>query len=132
MAKLFYPNYYTALGKDIIDSIDNGCGTEGWKGKLVPDTIYGLCVREPCRIHDVGYYLLDTIKEKEECDRIFLNNLLRVIEEDSKWYHKPVKILMRVRARTYYNAVKYYGGPAFWAGKEEEGEFRSPPSTPPV
>ena len=56
-----------------------------------------------------------TIEDKEEADRVFLNNLLRIIDRENKWY-KPTG-LMRCRARNYYRAVKYFGGPAFWEWK---------------
>lgn len=93
----------------------NGCGTSGVAGKLVPDTLYGLSITAACNIHDHMYEIGLFIKDKEEADRIFLNNMLRIIKAHNRfrWLTK----LRAARAHTYYLAVKTFGGPAFWNGK---------------
>ncbi|MEA1999938.1 MAG: hypothetical protein U9N61_11540 [Euryarchaeota archaeon] len=95
----------------------NGCGS-GWSTKVVPDTIYLLDISDVCCIHDDRYEHGTTIADKEEGDREFLNNLLRKIDANDSWYY-PTK-LARIRAVDYYSAVKDYGGPAFWDGKEQK------------
>lgn len=95
----------------------NGCGS-GWNAKLVPDTIYGMSITDVCCIHDYGYEIGKTIEDKEREDRSFLNNLLRKIDINPKWYYP--KRLARVRAYEYYLVVKHFGGVAFWEGKNED------------
>lgn len=111
---LFAPPQFKASIDDLVD-ICNGCGAAGAKFDFVPDRIFGTDISAACIIHDFMYHEGRTIEDKDEADRVFLNNLLRIIARENKWY-KPV-MLMRIRARNYYRAVKYFGGPAFWAGK---------------
>ena len=54
-------------------------------------------------------------------DRAFLNNMLRIIEAESKW----LTWLRRSRAMKYYSAVRDFGGPAFWKGKNKSTEIRA-------
>jgi len=92
----------------------NGCGS-GWSARLIPNTIYFLSIREACRIHDYMYSVGKTIEDKEKADRVFLNNMLRIIEAHDKWYYPHS--LARRRALTYYEAVVNFGSTAYWAGK---------------
>ena len=94
----------------------NGCGS-GWNAKIVPDTIYGMSITDVCCIHDFGYEVGKTIEDKESADRAFLNNLLRKIDANPHWWYP--KRLARIRAKEYYEFVKYFGGTAFWEGKNE-------------
>lgn len=112
---LFAPATYVAASPTIRDAVVNGCGTSGWKGALVPETLWGLSVTPACNIHDWMYAIGSTIAEKEEADRVFLNNMLRLIEvAGGIWL---LQRLRRHRAWVYYQAVHRFGGPAFWAGK---------------
>ena len=97
----------------------NGCGS-GWSAKIVPNTIYGLNIRECCRYHDFLYSKeIKTIELKESADRIFLNNMLRLINADTKWWRNNffIKKLMRTRAYEYYKTVDMFGSTAYWDGK---------------
>jgi hypothetical protein len=116
---LFAPMSYRGAPKEVRDIAVNGCGTGGWKGALVPETMWGLDIREACNIHDWMYLAGETIADKEEADRVFLNNLLRIIETDSRW--EWLAALRRRRALKYYEAVRVFGGPAFWNGKNPNG-----------
>jgi len=98
-------------------AIANGCGTAGWKGKLVPDKIYGLRITPACQVHDVDYHFGKGIVAKDQADRTFLNNMIRIIEAKKRSW-RWVTFLRLKRARKYYLSVKYFGGPAFWAGKK--------------
>lgn len=108
-----------------IKKVCNGCGTEGWKGKLVPDSVYGLTITAACQPHDWMYYEGETDADKKIADRVFLNNMVRIVKEEGgllEW-------LRLRRVKKYYLAVKYFGGDAFWAGKnkpEEEVEADTP------
>jgi len=63
-----------------------------------------------------------TLADKEEADRVWLNNILRRIDACEGWFGQlaTVKMLRRRRAKTYYDAVRCFGGPAFWTGKNNE------------
>ena len=95
----------------------NGCGSKGLGGWLVPDTLWGLSIEEECNIHDWMYSEGKTIADKEEADRVFLNNMIRRIEREKGAISKALRPLRKIRAKEYYEAVRIFGGPAFWAGK---------------
>ena len=113
MVELYAPLAFHDMTDDERSTCCNGCGAAG-KGYLVPDSMYGLSVTEPCNIHDWQYAHGSTIADKEEADRVFLNNCLRLINDSSKW----LRWLRRRRALKYYWVVKNFGGSAFWAGKQ--------------
>lgn len=118
---LFAPPAFWKLPERIRKTLCNGCGTKGLCGIAVPDTFYGLRVTPACDIHDYMYRIGETIDEKNTADRVFYNNLLRIIDVGtrSKW----LKALRRRRARTYYLAVTELGGPAYWSGKNKREEM---------
>ncbi|OHD24621.1 MAG: hypothetical protein A2Y38_16740 [Spirochaetes bacterium GWB1_59_5] len=120
-AELFAPASYVTAGRQTRGLVVNGCGPEGWKGALVPETMYGLDVAPACNIHDWMYVAGQTLADKEEADRVFLNNLLRLIvaADGPAW----LRWLRRRRARTYYEAVSHFGGPAFWSGKNPDTQL---------
>lgn len=111
--KLYAPDGYHDLTKKEKKEICNGAGPKGY-GWIVPDTIYGLSITEAANIHDYMYHVGATIEDKKKADRVFMNNMMRIIESKSGWV---LRKLRRRRVRTYYKSVKYGGGPAFWAGK---------------
>lgn len=114
-AVLFAPPSYAAAPAEVRRIVTNGCGPGGWLRELVPDTMYGLDVTPACNIHDWMYAAGQSLQEKDEADRVFLNNLLRLIDATGGlWW---LKRLRRRRARSYYQAVVWFGGPAFWRGK---------------
>ena len=116
--KLFAPNGYLQL--DIKERLEivNGCGPGGWKFDFVPDKILGLCIRECCNIHDYMYHIGQSIVDKKVADRVFLNNMIRLIDHKTKW--RWLRNLRKKIAYGYYVAVKKFGGPAFWANKNEQ------------
>lgn len=91
------------------------CGS-GWSSKLVPNTIYGLDIKPVCCIHDFMYKVGVTIEHKDSADRTFLNNMLRIIESKKSWWFPHS--LARRRALKYYEAVRNFGGTAYWDGKD--------------
>jgi len=115
---LYAPRDYWLLTEEEKDRICNGCGAQG-KFDFIPDSIWFMSIEEVCSIHDFCYYSSrPCIEDKEEADRIFLNNMLRLIEAKTKW--RWLKFLRRRRAYKYYLAVKYFGAPAFWVGKNKD------------
>ena len=119
-AQLYAPKNYWTLSPEDHAMICNGCGAANAKFDFVPDTIYGLGVNPACNIHDYMYLMGETIDDKKEADRVFLNNLLRLIDHKGGWR----RFLRRRRALKYYNAVVELGGPAFWDGKNAPGTFK--------
>uniref|UniRef100_A0A6M3IQ10 DUF1353 domain-containing protein n=1 Tax=viral metagenome TaxID=1070528 RepID=A0A6M3IQ10_9ZZZZ len=116
--KLYIPDEYKDLSKDKLKLLTNGCGPAGWKYDLVPDKIYGLCIKRACDIHDICYFYGKTNEDKATADRIFFNNILRIIDQGHNWW--LLKFLRRRRAKKYFYAVKWFGGPAFWNNKNDD------------
>jgi hypothetical protein len=124
--KLFAPSSYWEASPEVLKQVTNGCGTSGWKGALVPDTIYFLSIKAACNIHDWMYAIGKTLADKKEADRVFLNNMLRIIDHANSFAF--LEGLRRARAYEYYEAVKVFGGPAFWDKKnlpDNLGEARA-------
>ena len=120
MTKLWAPeSYYT---DPRVEEVVGGCGPGGLGDWFVPDTIYGISIRESCRRHDWCYFVGRTQADKEQADRGFLNNMLRQIDDCD--FLRCLNVLRRRRARLYYEAVRIFGGPAFWNEKNLESEFR--------
>ena len=120
MTKLFAPESYWKAPASLVKEVCNGCGTKGLGGWLVPETLYGLSITEACQIHDWMYWEGKTIFDKQSADRAFLNNMLRIIENESIGI---LKQLRRGRAIKYYGAVVDFGGPAFWKNKNKPEEM---------
>jgi len=120
--QLYAPASYIAAPPETRLQVVNGCGPGGWKVDLVPDRMWGLDVSPACDIHDWMYVVGLTLADKEEADRVFLNNLLRLIDSAPGWHNQLwlLKRLRRNRARFYYEAVQHFGGPAFWSGKNQQ------------
>lgn len=120
MTVLFAPEGYWITDDKARKGVCNGCGTKGLGGWIVPDTLYGLSIEKACDIHDWMYAEGKGIEDKESADRAFLNNMLRIIEAESKW----LAFFRRSRAMSYYSVVRDFGGPAFWKGKNKRTELR--------
>lgn len=121
---LYAPAEYWETPKEMVDKVVGGCGPGGFGDYLVPDTIYGIRIREACRIHDFYYsaFMPGTYECKFEADRVFLNNMIRIIKVGTK--NRVLRLLMMNRAKEYYLAVKYFGGGAFWKNKNDPENMR--------
>ena len=114
---LFAPASFLKAEVEDLVKYCNGCGaSDSWFRP--PERIYGTLIVYACIIHDWGYTFGLSIDEKNEDDRIFHNNMNRLITLDSHKFYKPT-YLQRRRALKYYLAVKHYGGEAYWAGKNK-------------
>ncbi len=111
---LWAPDEYWNLPPEEKKDICNGVGPRVF-GYLIPDTIWLLNVSEAADIHDYMYHVGKNLDDKNRADEIFLNNMIRIIEKET-WWNWVKKCRCR-RARMMYKAVKYFGEPAFWAGK---------------
>lgn len=115
--RLWAPVDYWSLNKGEKEDICNGAGPKGL-GWAVPDTIWGLRITAAANIHDYMYSKRHTPHNEMErirADTSFLNNMVRIIDAKTKW--RWLKALRGRRAKTYYNAVRLFGGPAYWSGK---------------
>lgn len=120
MNKLFSPPEYWQLTQEAKDRICNGMGAkDSALAKLIPNKRYGLDVTEAGNIHDYMYHVGLDLADKEEADRVFLNNLIRIINKQGGW----LAFFRRRRALKYYEAVHHFGGPAFWANKNSLQEL---------
>lgn len=108
------PSFRKASTKEKL-RVCNGCGPAGWKFDLIPDKVYGLSIAEACDIHDWMYHKGQSIEDKDKADRVFLNNMVRIVLGKSRF--KFMRVLRRRRCYSYYLAVSKFGGPAFWNGK---------------
>jgi hypothetical protein len=117
MMRLFAPKEFWIADDTHRNSIVGGCGPGGLGDLLVPDAIWWLSIKLACMIHDWMYAFGESLEDKKRADRVFLNNMVRMINSESKY-----EFLRRLRLRTasgYYEAVKRYGGPAFWDDKKD-------------
>lgn len=112
MTRLIAPDDYSKLSPEAKIFYCNGCGTKGLGGWLVPDTLYGLSITEACNVHDYMYHLGTHQHEKDHADRVFLDNMYRIVHEGKQWGW--LKWLRRRRAYKYYLAVQKFGGGAFY------------------
>jgi hypothetical protein len=117
------PSYWALTEKQLKELIGTGgCGPGKFGDYLVPDTWWGLNIKMVCTIHDYMYKIGETVEDKAEADRVFLNNMLRLIDaQGSMWL---IRRLRTSRAMKYYNAVRDFGGPSFWKWKNDPAAMR--------
>lgn len=123
-AFVWAPEDFWKLTKEQLQNLigNGGCGAGKWGDYLVPDTIWFLKIKPACTIHDFMYYLGETLADKEKADRVFYNNMLRIVEAKTSWGW--LKKLRRRRAKIYYSFVKEFGAPAYWKNKNKSTEFK--------
>ena len=122
MHTLYAPEEYWKLSSGMKKLICNGCGAGSAMFDFVPDSIYGLDISEACNIHDYMYHIGKTIEDKLEADRVFLNNIIRIIDANTswKWFRRRRKKI----AYLYFDAVSKWGGPAFWEDKNSTNNLK--------
>ncbi len=112
---LYAPESFIRASADVRATVVNGCGPSGWLNRIVPNHLWGLNIKPACNIHDWMYAEGETEEERALADRVFINNLLRLIDEAGGW--RWLQNLRRRQALVYYNACRNYGGPYYWSGK---------------
>jgi len=116
MIGLYVPPGYKNLSPEAKKTICNGCGSAQSKFDFVPDKIWWLDISQACNIHDYMYFVAHpSLAEKHKADEAFLHNMMVLIESGTS--NKIIKWLRRRAAKRYFEAVDYFGGPAFWEGK---------------
>lgn len=121
---LYAPEGYWIMAEkdpEELARIAGGCGPGGLGDWLVPDRLLGLSIRPACHIHDFQYHFGHTYDDPEDennkkrADRIFKNNMMRIIMAGTR---SGILFWIRRRlARRYYQAVRDFGDTAFWSGK---------------
>jgi hypothetical protein len=101
-----------------------GCGPGGIGDFLVPDTVYGLSIREACKIHDWGYRHCINASEVDRArhDRILHNNSQRIVIAGTDW--RWMKALRLRRCLTYYQMVCNFGANAYWEERNKDQNMR--------
>lgn len=120
MTILYAPPKYWSLTPAQRKEACNGCGTKGFGGWVIPDRILGKSITAACDIHDFMYACGETLDDKKVADRVFKNNALRLVEEGA-WSTSLLKARSAL-VQVYYLAVKIFGGPAYWSGKNKSSE----------
>ena len=111
---LYAPKGYWELTQKQKSAICNGCGAKGSKiNFLIPQGKF----KEACNIHDYMYAVGKTDEDKRVADRVFINNLNRIVEAS----HPLIKPIRKIAARAYYKAVAEFGDEAFWKNKVYPG-----------
>ena len=94
-------------------SIVNGCGAGSALIDFVPDTVWGLSVKEACNIHDYSWSECPATQDEFfRWNDIFLNNMCRIIDHYTSW--PWLRKLRKLRAKKYYKAVETFGASVFW------------------
>jgi hypothetical protein len=108
---------YKDASLEVKEVVTNGCGPGGWKFDIIPDTMYGLSIKEACNIHDWDYSVGTYLADKLLADKRLLSNLNILIDNYKGWscFLNPLR---RLRALEYYEAVHIAGYSAYWKGKE--------------
>jgi len=109
---LEYPSGFLDMSPELKSEVCNGAGAKD--GIKVPNTMWGLNLKDVFDIHDYEYYMGEDDKDKRDADRHMLSNSIILINNKGGW----LAPLRRRRALKYYEAVAYFGNKAFYAGKE--------------
>ena len=101
---LYAPSLYWNIKTKKSLNYINGCGGQGVTTLLVPDNLVGLDISAACDIHD---YMYEQGKDKKIADRIFLKNMLSLVDEEQDSI--ILKSLRKIKAHIYYFGVKLFG-----------------------
>ncbi len=105
--KLEYPIHYDI---EVANKVNNGCGPAGWKGYLIPDTIWGVSIKEACKIHDYDFHVGGTMFNFMIANSRFGNNMNTLIKSSKLAKCTPfLNWARRRRAKLYYDAVREFG-----------------------
>ena len=101
-----------------VDYKSFGCGPGGVGDWFVPDTMWGLSVREACRQHDHDYRfgLGSSDEHRKQCDIRMRDNMRIIVNAKSD--SKILKAMRHVRINTYYWWVRACGGGSYWRERQ--------------
>ncbi len=103
---LLAPHGFFSMSPEVKKLICNGAGPKGY-GWAVPDTLYGLSVTKAANVHDFMYYW--GVDDRKYCDKVFYKNMKAIIKEAGG----KLRFLRKLRAYTYYKAVRLFGAAAY-------------------
>ena len=107
---LFYaPDAYRALLPEELAGIVNGCGAQGWRIDLVPDSLAGLDISADCSCHDFMYSLGGDEQARRFADVVLYNNLTHRILMAGGVF----QAFRMAGAAIFYKAVRAGGGEYF-------------------
>lgn len=106
------------MPQEELKNICNGCGAKG--GIKVPDTMWGLNIKECCKIHDWMFAEGKTYADFLFANAVFIMNLAIVIVSKSNKFLAPLRL---ARATKYFIAVQTLGSDAFWVDKNKNNEL---------
>lgn len=93
--------------------ICNGAGAAGdWRSAFIPETMWGLSLREAFDRHDYGYFIGTYAVDKWEADSDFLINCLIIILKEKS--NILLTYARGARALKYFLGVYYKGDDAFY------------------
>ena len=114
---LRFPASFSEASPELREKVCNGCGSAQSNKDYIPDNVIGLNINAAAHIHDWGYeYGKDTYEDKCKHDRIFMNNMLRIIDAKGGILRND----RRKMAKVYYDAVVLCGGPSYWVNKNND------------
>ena len=122
LGELDAPDSFLSESPQIISANVNLCGSDDITGDLVPEKIFGYYIGDCCVLHDWEYFDAEPNEEaREKADRRFINNLTREMRFSMKssFFYRIIKRWFRRAIKIYYKAVRSFGGPAFWDGKND-------------
>ena len=107
------PVEFWATDEATLAIMTGGCGPGKYGDYLVPDKVWGLSIHPCCVIHDWQYATGKTMEDKKEADQNFLDNMLFLVNRDSK--STILRWLRSYRVMSYYRAVADGGDESFRA-----------------
>ena len=99
-------SFWATPSVDMVGKV-GGCGPGVLGDRLIPDTVYGICITNACMIHDWCYRFVETTQDQATADMMFLHNMLVIIHQKSK--SKVLLFLRKLRVYKYYLAVSEFG-----------------------
>ena len=96
---------FLAMSKKERDKICNGVGAADGLSKLVPDTVFGMSIKDLADQHDYDYWRGGTTHDRLTADVVFFNNMLRRFKSGSRFLY-PFR---KHRAKVYFDFLRDFG-----------------------
>jgi len=105
---------YNGLSIEEKAKICNGAGAAGdWRSRFIPNSMWGLSLKEVFYRHDYDYYIGRTDEGKWDADiNLLINCIILILEAESNIFLTYARM---ARAIKYFLAVHYKGHDAFYA-----------------
>ena len=103
--ELQVPKSYFGITEEEKQLITNGCGSEGFLEKIIPDNLIGLDVAESCNIHDWMFHHAKNKHDYKVADETFLENLNAQIKDQGS---SLITLVRKGMAYLYFLVVRAY------------------------